>query len=591
MVTGKRITIALSVLSCMALIATACGTKPSKEAGETPVKGGTLKLLGSGDVDHLDPASAYYTVSYTLERAFTRQLVSYPTTTDLKKATDPVADMATELPTKSNGGISSDGKTYTFHIRKGVKWSTSPPRQVTAQDQVLGLKRLCNPGSPVGAPGYYTDTIVGMKEYCDAFAQVKGDAASIAAYINGHDIAGVKATDDSAVVITLTKPAGDFLNIMALPFTTPAPQEYLQYVPDDATFRTHTISNGPYQITKYEDKKSITLERNPGWDPSTDPIRKAYVDRIEITQGSNDATIQQQLQAGTTDMSWDEVVPTANLPALVAAKDPNLGVFPAYSNNPYLVMNLQSPNANGAMNNLKVRQALEYAIDKTALVRIYGGPDLSTPLNQIIPPGNSGYEELNLYPTPNNAGDPAKCKSLLAEAGYPNGLTLKYVSRNAGKHPDVAQSVQADLKKCGITANIIPVNRGDFYGKFLNSPDGSKRGVWDIAAPGWVPDWFGNNGRSFVAVLFDGRTYGPNSVNYGYYNNPVVNDLIDKALAESDVDAAAKLWHQADMQIMKDAAIVPFKTDKTAIYHASRVHNAVFLPFSQNYDITNVWVK
>jgi peptide/nickel transport system substrate-binding protein len=243
------------------------------------------------------------------------------------------------------------------------------------------------------------------------------------------------------------------------------------------------------------------------------------------------------------------------------------------------------------MRHVKVRQALEYAIDKSAIVRIHGGPNLATPLNQIIPPGNSGYEEFNLYPTANNAGDPDKCRSLLAEAGYPHGMTLKMVSRNSGKHPDVAQSVQADLKKCGITVNIIPVTRADFYGKYLNSPEGSKRGVWDIAAPSWVPDWFDNNGRTFIAALFDGRTYGPNSVNYGDYNNPAVNNLIDKALAESDAGAAAKLWHQADMQIMKDAAIVPFKTDKTAIYHASRVHNAVFLPFSQNYDITNVWLK
>jgi ABC-type transport system substrate-binding protein len=106
-----------------------------------------------------------------------------------------------------------------------------------------------------------------------------------------------------------------------------------------------------------------------------------------------------------------------------------------------------------------------------------------------------------------------------------------------------------------------------------------------------VPDWYGNNGRAIVEPLFDGRTYGANSVDYGDYNSPMVNGLIDQALAQQDISKAASLWHQADVQIMKDAAIIPFQTQKTAVFHSSRVHNAIFLPFSQNYDITQVWLK
>ena len=110
--------------------------------------------------------------------------------------------------------------------------------------------------------------------------------------------------------------------------------------------------------------------------------------------------------------------------------------------------------------------------------------------------------------------------------------------------------------------------------------------MWDISEPGWVPDWFGNNGRAVIEPLFDGRTYGPNSVDYGDYNNPAVNALIDKALVASDETTAGRLWHQADVLIMRDAAIVPFQTQQTAIFHSSRVHNAIYLPFSQNYDVT-----
>lgn len=102
------------------------------------------------DVDHLDTASAYYTASYPLERASTRQLFTYPASTDVNVAIEPVSDLATELPTRANSGISADGKTYTVHLRPGAKWNTSPAREVTSEDVVLGLKRLCKPVSPVG---------------------------------------------------------------------------------------------------------------------------------------------------------------------------------------------------------------------------------------------------------------------------------------------------------------------------------------------------------------------------------------------------------------------------------------------------------
>ena len=589
-------TATLAILAVTAVTLAACGsgtasTGSGDNSGGQPVQGGTLKLLGSSDVDHLDTASAYYTASYTLERAFTRQLFSYPASTDINKANAPVADLATELPTKDNGGISADGKTYTIHLRTGVNWDTSPARAVTAQDAILGLKRLCNPVSPVGAPGYYENTIVGMRAYCDGFAKVPGTATEMAAYINGHDISGVKATDAQTLTFQLLQPATDFVNILAMPFASPAPQEYLKYVPDDATFRQHTISDGPYKIVKYTANQQILLDKNPAWTQATDPLRHQYVDHIQIQMGQDAGPVQQQIQAGTADLEWDTVVPTPNIPGLQAAKDNRLGLYPALDTNPYLLFNLQSPTANSALKNVKVRQAIEYAIDKVAMGQVYGGPALNTPLGQVIPPGNVGYQQIDPYATPDSKGDPAKCKSMLAEAGYPNGLTLKDVYRNAGNHPAVAQAVQADLKACGITDKLIPVNQGDYYGKYLNSPDAAKRGVWDLTEPGWVPDWYGNNGRAIVEPLFDGRTYGPNSVDYGDYNNPAVNALIDKALAAPDEDTAATYWHQADVQIMNDAAIVPFQTQKTALFRSTRVHNAIFQPFSQAYDITQVWLS
>ena len=149
------------------------GTSPS--TASKPVYGGTLKIVAASGPDHIDTVPAYYTADYILERAYARQLLTYPTAPDptltsagWKTNTTPVPDVATAVPTTSNGGITKGGKTYTFHIKKGVDWNTNPPRQVTAQDFIREFKAFCNPVSPVGNLVYYEETIVGMRAYCSA---------------------------------------------------------------------------------------------------------------------------------------------------------------------------------------------------------------------------------------------------------------------------------------------------------------------------------------------------------------------------------------------------------------------------------------
>lgn len=580
------------MMAAIGLVIAACGggTTTSTSSG---TKGGTLTMLGQGDVDHLDTASAYYTVSYIVERAYSRQLVSNPTSNDLTKANSIAADMATQVPSTSNGGISSDGLTYTFKIKSGVKWDTTPARQVTAQDVVLGFKRLCNPGpNSVGAPSYYEDTIVGFKDYCEPFFALSSSTVSaMAAYIQGHDISGITTSGTDTVKFTLTRPASDFLNIVALPFSSPAPQEYLQYVPGDDTFNQHVISDGPYKIVKYDPAKELDLDRNPAWDSSTDSLRAAYVDHIKVTMGLDQNAVQQQIAAGTADMEWDQTPPTADLAQLLQSKDPRLVVGSSGLINPYIVFNFQSPNQGGAMKNLKVRQALEYAIDKVAIAQFYGGLSINTPAHQILTPGAAGYQAFNLYPTTDDKGDAAKTKSMLADAGYPNGLTLKMVYRTNGNHPKNAQSYQGDLAKAGIKLELTPVPPAQYYTKYLESADASQRGVWDIADPGWQPDWSGNNGRSIISPLFDGRAYGPGSTNYGDYNSPALNSDIDSALAAKSQSDADKFWHMADMQIMQDAAVIPVLDQEYAVFRSTRVQNFIVFPLANNGDVTNVWLK
>ncbi len=133
------------------------------------VRGGTLNMLGAGDVDYMDPNISYYSVGYLGLRQWSRQLFTYPAQSG--QVTQAVPDLATEMPTAGKG-ISSDGLTYTIAIRPGAKWSTSPARQVTAADMVRGVKRTCNPAQPFGGLPDYLDLIVGFKTFCDGFAKV-----------------------------------------------------------------------------------------------------------------------------------------------------------------------------------------------------------------------------------------------------------------------------------------------------------------------------------------------------------------------------------------------------------------------------------
>src|SRR3981081_2229928 len=311
---------------------------------------------------------------------------------------------------------------------------------------------MFRPVAPVGAPTYFTSTILGMAAYCQAESKIPGTATAIANFINGHDISGVSAPNSTTIVFHLIRPTADFLDIIAEPFASAVPVEYLNYVPNSPEFDAHVISDSPYQLTKYTPGSQILFNRNPAWNASSDPIRKAYVDKIVINEGQTQQAVQQQIQAGTTDLGWDVVVPTPDLPGLTG--DPNLSINSSAAVS-YSVFNQQSPNQNSAMKNVQVRQAVEYAIDKSAIAQALGGSKIAQPASQIRAPGDVGYQPFSLYPTPGDKGDPQKAKQLLAAAGYPNGLTLKLLYPTTQDNPKVAQLIQADLEAAGIKVQMI----------------------------------------------------------------------------------------------------------------------------------------
>jgi peptide/nickel transport system substrate-binding protein len=607
--------IAVTAAACSSSSSSSPSASASASTGK-PVSGGTLRIVSAAGPAHLDTVPSYYTVDYQLTHAYTRQLLQYPTVpytgtsgSGWTATTTPTADMATEVPSTANGGITNGGKTYTFHIKPGVDWNTTPPRQVTSQDFLREFKAFFNPVSPVGNPVYYESTIAGLTAYANAetayFANASAHpptAANITNFQNTHNISGIATPNSSTIQFTLISPASDFLYMMAMPFTSARPVEYDSYVPNSLQLNTNTISDGPYQISSYIPGKSLTMVRNPAWKQSTDPLRHNYVNTIVDTFGVTSAETQlSDLQAGTEDVvSSDTPINPASIPSLIASNAPNFHIWQYSTTFPYIVFNPRSPDANGAAGKLLVRQAVNYGLDKVAAVKSIGGPAVAQVLNTVIMPGNTGYVNYNMYPDNSGTGNVAMCKSDLAKAGYPNGVTLTYMYPNDSSNTRIFTAIQASLANCGITLTGKPEPGSSFFTDLGNSPENNKAGAWDLGQPGWIPDWYGNNGRTVVQALFQGPNCVVNTVNYGCYDNATVNSLITKAEGASSLSAAGNYWHQADMQIMSDAAIAPIMDQGFPMYSSARVRgigsngqtyqSAIFAPNIGAPDITALWL-
>jgi peptide/nickel transport system substrate-binding protein len=557
--------------------------KSAANSGGTPVQGGTLNVLGVGDVDFLDPNVSYYSVGYSVFRLISRQLYTYPAITG--KTTTNVADLAEGDPE-----ISADGKTYRIKIRAGAKWNTEPARQVTAADFVRGVKVTCNPAQPFGGLPDFQDLIAGFMDFCDAFAKVDTTAGAIADFVKSHDLAGVSVdpADPLTVVFKLTHPATYFQNMLALAAFSARPIEFMNYVPGSAQLAQHMLSDGPYMVKSYNPAHAFDLVRNPAWDRSTDEVRHAYVDEIKINETGNQDTIQQQLETSIVDadMQFDTGTPSTVVPQLVAKNDPNLNLQSSVSTNPYIVYNTKSPNNDGALGKVEVRQALNFALNRDNLIQDAAGPKVSPPLTHILPPGIDGAVDFDPYPH-----NVAKAKQMLKDAGAED-LTLKFLYRPASVTSlKMFQTVQADLAKIGVKVKGVGVPNADFYVKYLIVPEVAQRGVWDVSLTSWGPDWYGDAALSMFAPLFDGRVLPPTSSNFGLFNDPAVNSLIDRAKTAASHDESTALWTQADRKVMEDAAIFPITDPNTPVYHASQVHNAIFMPILNQFDMANVWLE
>ncbi|WP_289041231.1 ABC transporter substrate-binding protein [uncultured Aliiroseovarius sp.] len=570
-----------AALAGTALSLVLAGAMPAFAEGQ---KGGVLKIVGSGDLGRLDPTTVATVTDNNFVRATARTLISYESSMDEEVRIAPKGDLATEVSEPTD-----DGLTYTFTLRDGATWDAPDgARAIVAADFERGLKRACNPALGTPFLTYYVSLIEGMEAFCDGFAKVDPTPEAMKDYIQNNDISGIEAPDDKTVVFKLTEPAGDFVYMLSLSAAAPAPVEVLDYVPDSPEYRENFISSGPYTLTENIPDVRTRLVRNPSWNPDSDPLRAGYVDEIELVFGLQADAAIQQIQAGDADMLYDILVPPALIPMLQATGDDKL-VAIASGRTAFIFINSKSPNADGALADVKVRQAINYAINKAAVVQQLGGPFVAAPQNGIFGPGLLGYHDFDLYPSEGAKGDPEKARELLAEAGYPDGITLKMPFRNLNNESAIAQTLQASFAKAGITVELIPVSAADYYSKFMTNPQNTTEGGWDIAPVSWSPDWAGGAARSVFQPQFsyDGRRQ---TYNYTDYNNDEANAKAKEAINATTVEEAGRLWGEVDEIVMADAPVAPFISQNVVVYHSDAVENFAPYALGANGDWTNVWL-
>ncbi|PXX70588.1 peptide/nickel transport system substrate-binding protein [Nocardia tenerifensis] len=543
-------------------------------------------MVGAGDVDHLDPALAYHTATRGIVRGYTRQLVGYVASRDRAAAGKILPDLAIEVPTQANGGIDASGTRYRFTLAEDLRWHTSSGiRPLVAGDVVRGIKRLAHPLASSPGLAYYLSTIDGLLEFRDAVADTPLDA--LADRLEHTEIRGVRAVGDREIIFTTRHPASDFLNMLAVPFATPAPIEYLDVVPGSPEFNRVLASNGPYRVVNYVPGERILLERNPAWEPRSDRLRAAYVDAIDIREGLSERAAHDMVATGAADMLWDIQPLTEELPDLLETRDPRLEVYPAGLFSPYILINFASP----VMASREVRVALQYAVDKAAVSRVWGGPRLNDIADQILPPLCTAHREYRPYATEGGRGDPERARRLLADAGYPDGLTLRLVFRDRDIHPETAEAVRAAMARAGVRVELVGVSINELFADYFSSS--ATRKSWDIALTGWEPDWYGNNARTYLQPLFDSRGVAENDdwgANFGRYRSAEVNKLLDAALTSADETRARELFRRMEAEVLRDAAVVPVLFAHQYWFHATTVRN--WLPYPVlNGDPTNLWLE
>ena len=243
-------------------------------------KGGTVKMASSDDWDSLDPGETYYGYAWNFARLYGRSLLMFKSAPG-KAANELVPDLA-----EAKGVPSDGGKTWTYKIRKGVKFEDGTV--ITSKDVKYGIERSTDKATFPDGPAYY-DTMLNWPAGWKGPYKSKGMNTDSA----------ISTPDDNTIVFHLKAPFAGFDYLAMTPQTAPVPEKGDQ----GAKQKQHVISSGPYMFATYEDGKSYTLKRNPNWDPATDPNRKALPDGYDMQMNVDAEDIDNRLISGNVDIA------------------------------------------------------------------------------------------------------------------------------------------------------------------------------------------------------------------------------------------------------------------------------------------------
>ncbi|MEQ6896965.1 ABC transporter substrate-binding protein [Microbacterium sp. KR10-403] len=538
----RHLTGAIALAAAATLALTACSGGGGSSAEKTGSTGGTLTILTSATQINLDPAKSQNLAITTLG-LIERRL----TTWDIQKGKDPkvVPDLATDT-----GTVSDDGKTWTYTLKDGLKFADGTP--ITSEDIKYGIERSFAPELS-GGLGYHKSLLVGGEDY-------KGP------YTDG-DLDSIETPDDKTIVFHLNSSYGDWPWIVSMPAFAPVPKDK----DDPKTYGDDPVATGPYKVSSNKQGTALELVRNTEWDKSTDSVRTAGPDKIIFKESQDVSTSTQSLitDAGSAKTSFLATYLGAAELALVnknpSAKE-RLATSDAGPIN-YLAMNTQR----GALKDLKVRQAIEYAVDPKAFIIAQGGSQAAIRATTLITPGIPGRQEYDLYPSGDD-GDVAKAKQLLQEAGHSDDLNLVLWAANDSSSQAQAQALEQGIERAGIKVTIKPLDINTMYTDATgDNPD------YDLILGGWQPDFPSANGN--IQPLFDSSQIGGGGYNLARYSNSEVDGLIDQATAATDPAQAQSLWAQADKRIMQDAPVVPLTYSKQSFLAGSDVENFFIASF------------
>jgi peptide/nickel transport system substrate-binding protein len=572
-VAGKtRVVAAATVAVALGLTTAACGggSKSDNNQGSSgnksgynaaldsvvnpsTAKGGTLNLWASQDADSWDPVRGYYAFVWDLNRLYTRKLVDY-TPAPGKDGLKLVPDLAAAEPE-----ISADKLTYTFKLKSGIKWDDGSP--ITSKDIKYGIERVWAADVVSGGPVYLPGVLDQGQKYPGPYKDKDPDKLGLKS---------VTTPDDSTIVFKLQKPYSDFTYLLAMPGSGPVPQKR----DTGAQYGSAPASSGPYMFKQggIVPGKSAAWVRNPNWDPSTDTIRKALPDAINLTITTNADDLDARLIAGTADIDVGQTGVQAAARAKIL-QDPNLKAnadTPVTGFLRYAAMAQSVP----PFDNIECRKAVIYAADPTSLQAARGGPIAGGDIGTSMLPPNILGSEPNYDPYNRKPGKPQvdKAKQALAACGKPNGFdTIIAARNNRAAEVKTAEALQAALKAVNINAKIDQYD-GAQIASIVGSPDNVKKKGYGIMISGWGADY--PTGAGYMQPLSDSR-FIPANGNYNLpeIKDPAIDGLFDQAAAETDPTKAAAIYTQINHKIMEGAYFLPFVIDKALNYRNPRLTN------------------